>query len=539
MAGVAPQHRAGSNATTIGMVVAIIVAVALLGVLIWMFTQQEQLRETADRADRAQKLLATASDQANARAMLGEATASGKTVVGELVNGMQLLSSRLTGNQNTSPKDAAKELEAALAEIKDKVSDPEAVSSVQGATKIIRNLYNLYINEQDAKDKALTTLDNVNVDLDGLRKANEDLDKKVKDDISKLAAKVDELQKAKDDFERVKGDEINALAAEIGDKQNTLDEMRKDQISLINKARKEIDNRDKSIEEQSKALADLRGQGTAQAAEPLAIARKPVGKILRALPGEALVHINLGKEDNVTLGMTFSVYSADERIPADGHGKATLEVASVGDRTSECKVVTPPPPDTPILPGDGVGNIVLQRHKARKTRVCVVGQFDINFDGRPDARGSEAIKALAERYGAELVDSVDAGTDYVVVGVLPEGPGEEQGAATPGAAEGGKQKPKEPAAKKPGKGKAEPEKPKVEPKEEGGDEEGNDTEEGGEGGDEEGAEAGGESDSGDKDAMDETGDEPEPKADKEPAAEKAVEGEKGEGAPAVPPRLTK
>ena len=53
MAGVAPQHRAGSNATTVGMVVAIVVAVALLGVLIWMFTQQETLRETADRADRA------------------------------------------------------------------------------------------------------------------------------------------------------------------------------------------------------------------------------------------------------------------------------------------------------------------------------------------------------------------------------------------------------------------------------------------------------------------------------------------------------
>ncbi len=49
MTGVGPQHRGGTDTTTIGMVVSIIVAVLLLGVLIWMFTQQEELRATADQ----------------------------------------------------------------------------------------------------------------------------------------------------------------------------------------------------------------------------------------------------------------------------------------------------------------------------------------------------------------------------------------------------------------------------------------------------------------------------------------------------------
>lgn len=140
---------------------------------------------------------------------------------------------------------------------------------------------------------------------------------------------------------------------------------------------------------------------------------------MRALPGDSLVHIDLGREDNVRLGMSFSVYSAEERIPADGRGKAHIEVVSVDRRTAECRVTTPPSPDNPILEGDSIGNIVLSRDRSKKQRFCIVGQFDIDFDGTADVRGPEAIAALVKRYGGEVVDHVDATTDYVVVGLEP------------------------------------------------------------------------------------------------------------------------
>lgn len=419
MAGVAPQHRGGSNATTIVMVVAIGVAVLLLGVLIWLFTQQESLRTTAENETRARTRLATPADEAAAKQMFPEASRAGQTVVGEMVKGAKSLSGRVTGNQNDAPSVALKQLDAVFEEIREGMPDPERVAAANGAAAVLRNLHQLFRDEQAAKEKARTDLAKAADDLEAMRQANDELNKTFKDQLAKMSAKVDELQKAKDDFERLKGDEVKALASQIEDKQDTLDTMRKDQSQLVDKVRKEIARRDKSIEEQSKALADLRAEGTAQAAEPLAIARKPIGRVLRALPGDALVHVNLGRQDNVALGMTFSVYSADRRLPPDGRGKATLEVVSLGDRTSECRIISPPSPDDPVLPGDGVNNIILSRNQARKTRICIVGQFDIDFDGLPDARGSEKIAALAKRYGAEIVARVDASTDYVVVGLPP------------------------------------------------------------------------------------------------------------------------
>ena len=50
MAGVTPQQRGGSGATTIGMVIAIFVACVLLIALIWLFTMQEGFRQNAKKA---------------------------------------------------------------------------------------------------------------------------------------------------------------------------------------------------------------------------------------------------------------------------------------------------------------------------------------------------------------------------------------------------------------------------------------------------------------------------------------------------------
>jgi hypothetical protein len=140
---------------------------------------------------------------------------------------------------------------------------------------------------------------------------------------------------------------------------------------------------------------------------------------MRALPGDSLVHIDLGRDNNVQLGMTFTVYSADQRVPVDGRGKAAVEVVGLSQRTAECRVTSPAPPDDPILESDRVGNIVLAREKGKKPRFCLVGGFDIDFDGNVDANGVEAVAALVERWGGQVVTGVDATTDYLVMGVEP------------------------------------------------------------------------------------------------------------------------
>ncbi|MBE7506622.1 MAG: hypothetical protein HS101_10090 [Planctomycetia bacterium] len=400
MAGAVPQQRGGSNATTIGMVVSIIVAVLLLGALIWLITQQEQLSQNADQAVAARVRI---------NKELEDLKASAGLVVGAM-----------TGDANEAPVSARNKLEASLAKIRDdgRVPAPDEMTATVGSVGVIDQLYQLYLGELDAKAKLMAGFDKANADLKDALAAHSDLQKKLADDLSKLKSKVDELQNAKTEFERIKSSETQALASQIGAKQDALNALRRESVDMRRKARDELLRRESLLDQQREALASLRGPGI-DAGQELAIAQTPVGTVMRALPGDSLVHIDLGREDNVRLGMSFSVYSAEERIPADGRGKAHIEVVSVDRRTAECRVTTPPSPDNPILEGDSIGNIVLSRDRSKKQRFCIVGQFDIDFDGTADVRGPEAIAALVKRYGGEVVDHVDATTDYVVVGLEP------------------------------------------------------------------------------------------------------------------------
>ncbi|HVP09923.1 MAG TPA: hypothetical protein VMV94_01905 [Phycisphaerae bacterium] len=421
MAGVAPQQR-GSNATTIGLVVLILVVVVLLVGLIWMFTQQEGLRKTAQDEQAKRARIASSADESAARQMFPDATGPNKTLVGEMNKGIQELCGRLTGNQTDQPKVALEKLNAALKSIaeSDQIPDKDQLTTAYGAASIIETLTQLVIKERESSTKAEADLNKALADLDALSKDNKELGEKFQGELAKMQTSVAALQNGKSEFEKTKAGEIEAYKQKLDQMGDELQATVRDQDKLKQRVKAELEKRDRDIAEQRLALSELRGP-PARGAQELALAKKPVGTVLRRLPGNSLVDIDLGREDNVTLGMTFAVYSADAQVPEDGRGKANIEVVSLGEKTAECKVTTPPSPDNPILEGDYVGNIILSRNKAKKPQFCIVGDFDVDYDGAPDARGREVMKALVKRYGGEVVDSVTAATDYLVVGVEPEG----------------------------------------------------------------------------------------------------------------------
>lgn len=400
MAGAAPQSRGGSNTSTIVMVVSIVVAVLLLGALIWLITQQEQLRSTAASATADKNRIQTTNNDLN------------KTI-GALSRG-------LGGNERDAAATAIKKFDDALAKIAsdEKAPNKDQLTTAFGAAAVIDNLFKLYGDERAARETSESERDKAMKDLKAAQDKIAEMQTGFAKDLASLGRKVNELQLAKTDFERLKSSDIDSLKTQISAKQDALESLRKDAVEMSNKLKAEISDRERLLDEQKQAISTLRGPPAAGAQE-MALARKPVGQVLRALPGDSLVHIDLGKEKNVTLGMTFTVYSADERVPIDGRGKAAIEVVSLGQKTAECRVTAPPSPDDPILEGDGVGNIILAREKGRKPRFCTVGAFDIDFDGNPDARGAPTVAALVTRWGGVVVDSVDANTDYLVIGTEP------------------------------------------------------------------------------------------------------------------------
>ena len=146
-------------------------------------------------------------------------------------------------------------------------------------------------------------------------------------------------------------------------------------------------------------------------------AYKHDGKIMLIDDNAKIVHLNIGSDDHVYRGLTFSVYEKNMPIPKDGKGKAEIEVFNVEKNISVARIIRSEK-RRPIIPGDIVANLIWD---SDKTNVFVVaGDFDLDDDGDIDYYAVDKIKALVEKWGGRVADTVSIDTDFLVLGKAPE-----------------------------------------------------------------------------------------------------------------------
>jgi hypothetical protein len=153
--------------------------------------------------------------------------------------------------------------------------------------------------------------------------------------------------------------------------------------------------------------------------EALSTARQPDGRILTAVPGDGVVYTNLGVDDHMPLGLRFTVYDSSTGIPADGRGKALIEVVSINETSSECRIVAGIPA-RPIIAGDIIANPAYDRD--RSPSFVVGGWFDLDRDGAADPDGDGVVRSIINTWGGRVVPEVDGQTDFVVIGAAPRRP---------------------------------------------------------------------------------------------------------------------
>jgi len=144
---------------------------------------------------------------------------------------------------------------------------------------------------------------------------------------------------------------------------------------------------------------------------------KSDGKIILIDDRAKLVHLNIGSDDHVYRGLTFSVYDKGMPIPKAGKGKGEIEVFNVGKSISAARVVRSEI-KRPIVLDDIVANLIWD---SDKTNVFVVaGEFDLDGDGDIDYGAVDKIKALIKEWGGRVNEAVSIGTDFLVLGEIPE-----------------------------------------------------------------------------------------------------------------------
>jgi hypothetical protein len=145
-------------------------------------------------------------------------------------------------------------------------------------------------------------------------------------------------------------------------------------------------------------------------------AYKPDGSIMLIDDPTKIVHLSIGSNDRVYRGLTFSVYDKNMPIPKDGKGKAEVEVFSVGETFSAARIIRSEI-KRPIIVDDIVANLIWD---SKKTNVFVAaGDFDLDSDGQTDRNAADKLKALIQKWGGRVDDSVSIETDFVVLGTVP------------------------------------------------------------------------------------------------------------------------
>ena len=139
-------------------------------------------------------------------------------------------------------------------------------------------------------------------------------------------------------------------------------------------------------------------------------------KVILIDPQSKIVHLNIGSNDHVYRGLTFSVYDKSMPIPKDGQGKAEIEIYNVEKNISAAQI-TRYDKSRPIVMDDIVANLIWD---GDKMNVFVVsGEFDLDGDGVIDFNGDDKIKSLIEKWGGRVSDSISIDTDFVILGKSP------------------------------------------------------------------------------------------------------------------------
>lgn len=386
-----PVGLSGLKAAAIGFAVA---AVAAIAFTIIMFTQKSDLEATASEAQRQ------ARDQQKAAADARQALSD----VAEEVVGR--------------PAESLAEIKSAIDQVRTTIADdPRAkdarISADQPVATMLNNLYGLFQKTAGQADELESQRKKLNSDLEQAIKTRDDAAKAFEGRIAELDEKFKKLMQESEQSR----EECNRQLAEL---QAARTKEREQMAGELDAARKARDEAEKTLNaEKSRTeglLAQLAQFKPSSSGSALQVKD---GVIVRTVPAGDIVYIDLGHSDGVRLGMTFSVYSPVRGIPADGKGKATIEVANVFETTAECRV-TSRTPGEPILVNDIIANPVFDR--SRQFTFAVIGDFDLNFDGRPEDVGGKEVIRLIDRLGGKVVNKVDTDTDFVVVGSVPPKP---------------------------------------------------------------------------------------------------------------------
>lgn len=361
------------------------------------------------RADQQDIVQGAERNRDDIRNLVEQAKQERKSLVAYLVESREAIMTKVTG----AGRDKLSDIEAKIPDSKDQ-SLLALISSLQAERK---SLGERLTQADAARVAALADRQNEIERVASIDKRHQDTLATINSDVGKMKAENDLLRSGTDDYKKRVDAQLDSVKQEAAENE-----------ARLKKSVEEL-SKEKLILEQQ--LAALRGQKNQVVLRPNNEAALVDAEIIGIDSAENHVFISIGRKQNVVLGMTFAVYStaAQIRPSEDGtypSGKATLEVVSVGESSSTCRI-TSEARGNPVVKGDVVANAVYDPNK--KYTFVVFGNFDANRDGIPTALERDDIATMIQDWGGKLSDDLTGDVDFLVLGERPVLPARPDSAA--------------------------------------------------------------------------------------------------------------
>ncbi len=308
------------------------------------------------------------------------------------------------GNANRSFQDT---LTLSQAHIDSASIDPNTTGLVQIVQKLKTNLD----NTMDALQTVEEQLTNVRNDYNDLIIENDNKEQAWVAEKDEYRQQVDSIKQDYNDLkaflEQTSEERVQTLMTQLSEAGANFDREHQEKLQI--QAQLEMtQERMKSQQEELQKIVPL--------PDGEIVAHKSDGKIILVDNQAKIVHLNIGRDDRVYPGLTFTVYDKNMPIPRDGKGKAEIEVYSVEKNISTAQIIKSEI-KRPIILDDLVGNLIWDSDRINV--FAVEGEFDLDGDGRIEEDATDKIKSLIEKWGGKIANSISIETDFLVLGSPP------------------------------------------------------------------------------------------------------------------------
>jgi len=420
MPPVSPQSSRAGLITALVVFVILFVTSAVLAIYNMAEAGKLQTEVARNKSENAQYVTDPAKTNEQVTAAVAAGRESGKSAIEAVIDERDVAVKQILGT-NGNVKQATAQAQAALKSLRDR-QKVVSVADGSGLAPTVAMLANTLAAQVQEKNNLSAQLAAAQKSVDdtvaGQKGLNDALTKQVEELRTKYTAAMTELQQYRTGVDtNVAGIETNAKG-EIAKAQAAQAQLTQQVAQLQADLKKRTDE----IGSLQRKLSLFR----VNTKEP--IVQVADGKINR-LPGSGLAYIDIGAGDQVVVGMTFEVYDKYTGIPALGQdglresdmpvGKASIEVMRISAGSSECRIIRQTPGQQ-LVEGDFVANLVLD--PKTKYNFVVYGNFDLDHNGIASPGDTEIVKQLVTRWGGKIQQTIDADTDFVVMGLEPKLP---------------------------------------------------------------------------------------------------------------------